>query len=159
MTDTLSSLAEDATMNTAFRLHRDLAALKTRRMQAVGLFEAGRSQADVARTLGVSRQSVSRWSQAWRRQGAQGLEGAGRAGRKPGLSPEDLRRIEQALLRGPGVCGYASERWTLRRVAKVIEEVCGVRYHPGHVWRLLDQIGWNARRWAGRNRTRAGTAS
>lgn len=146
-------------MNAAFRLPRDFAALKTRRMQAAALFEAGRSQADVARILQVSRQSVSCWFHAWKRQGAQGLKGAGRAGRKPRLNPEDRRRIEQALLRGPGAYGYAAERWTLRRIAGVIEEVCGVRYHPGHVWRLLDQIGWSSQRWAGRTRTRAGAAS
>jgi transposase len=143
-------------MNTVWRLPRDFAALKMRRMQAAVLFEEGRSQADVARILQVSRQSASRWFHAWKRQGARGIEGAGRAGRRPRLSPEDLRQIERALLRGPNAYGYSTERWTLRRIAEVIDEVCGVRYHPGHVWHLLDQMGWSHRGWAGETQRRAG---
>jgi transposase len=141
-------------MSAILRLPRDFAGLKGRRLQAAALFEEGRSQAEVARILRVSRQSASRWFHVYKRQGAQGLEGAGRAGRRPRLSPEDRRRVEQALLRGPRAHGYATERWTLKRMAEVIEEVCGVRYHIGHVWHFLDGMGWSCQ-WTVRPRTRA----
>ena len=40
---------------------------------------------------------------------------------------------------------------TLARVAEVIERVTGVRYHRGHVWRILrEQLGWTRQRPARR---------
>ena len=43
-----------------------------------------------------------------------------------------------------------TELWTLARVADVIEKVTGVKYHPGHVWRVLRQMGWSRQRPARR---------
>ena len=40
--------------------------------------------------------------------------------------------------------------WTARRVARLIGEACGVTYHPGHVWRILRQLGWSCQRPTGR---------
>ena len=45
---------------------RDRQAFERVRLQAGELFAAGRSQAEVARQLGVSRQNVSRWHALWR---------------------------------------------------------------------------------------------
>jgi transposase len=44
----------------------------------------------------------------------------------------------------------AMQLWTLARVAEVIQRVTGVRYHPGHVWRLLRELGWTRQRPARR---------
>ncbi|MCP5109255.1 MAG: helix-turn-helix domain-containing protein, partial [bacterium] len=45
---------------------RDFAAMQQRRRRAARFFAAGkRSQAEIARELHVSRQSVSRWHEAW----------------------------------------------------------------------------------------------
>lgn len=43
---------------------RDFKGMEARRIQAAKLFAKGISQADVARELDVSRQSVSRWHEA-----------------------------------------------------------------------------------------------
>jgi transposase len=42
--------------------------------------------------------------------------------------------------------GCTTSLWTSARVAHVIETECGVRYHPGHVWRILRQLGWSCQR-------------
>jgi transposase len=84
--------------------------LEARRAQAAKLFAAGAAQAEVARRLGVSRQSVSRWFAAWRAEGATGLAGAGRAGRAPRLDAAQRARLDAELRRGPAIrpsCG----RW------------------------------------------------
>ena len=46
--------------------------------------------------------------------------------------------------------GFDTQLWTAWRVGKLIEETCGVRYHPSHVWRLLKQLGWSCQRPTGR---------
>jgi len=64
---------------------RDFEGMERRRKAAAKLFGRGRSQADVARELKVSRQSVSRWYADWSAGGVGALRGAGRAGRLPHL--------------------------------------------------------------------------
>ncbi len=125
---------------------RDCAALEARRFQAARLFARGQSQATVARTLGVSRVAAHRWSHAWETAGRAALKRAGRAGRKPRLDHRQLARVDTALRQGPGAPGFATELWTLPRIATVIERLTGVHYHPAHVWRLLRGLGWSRQR-------------
>jgi transposase len=130
---------------------RDFAGMERRRRRAARMFERGASQADVARELEVSRQSVSRWYADWQAGGTKALRAAGRAGRMPRLTKAQLRRVERALRKGPRAHGFGTDLWTLDRVAKVIEAETGVRYHPGHVWKLLrDKLGWTRQRPARR---------
>jgi hypothetical protein len=42
----------------------------------------------------ASRQSVSRWYGQWKTGGVKGLQGAGRAGRRPRLSRIQLRKVD-----------------------------------------------------------------
>jgi transposase len=131
-------------------VRRDFDALEERRWQAARLLKRGLPQAEVARQVGVHRQSVSRWAQQLERGGRSALKKAGRAGRKPRLTPANLRRIERGLTRGPESLGYDTSLWTAWRVADLIERECGVRYHPGHVWWLLRKLGWSCQRPTGR---------
>ena len=133
-------------METRSRRRRDFKALEKRRLKAARLFRKGKSQAEVVRVLGVSRQSVSRWYRAWQREGEPGLKAAGRAGRKPKLTPGQLSQVEQELLRGPLAHGYATILWTLPRIARLITKLTGVKYHPGHVWRILQAMEWSIQR-------------
>jgi len=102
----------------------------------------------------VSRQSVTRWYRQWKGGGIAALKGAGRAGRMPRLKAEQLRQVDWALRQGARTQGFGSDLWTLPRVAQVIERVTGVHYHPGHVWRVLRQMGWTLQRPARKARER-----
>ena len=120
-------------------------------MQAADLFEQDVIPAAIARELGVSHQVVSDWRAVWRQGGREGLRAAGRAGRRPKLSEEQLAQVEAALANGAEANGYTGDLWTLPRVAEVIERETGVSYHPGHVWYVLrDQLGWTWQRPARR---------
>ena len=131
-------------------VRRDFEALEERRLRAAALLQKGLSEAEVARQVGVHRQSVNRWARQLTSGGRRALKKAGRAGRKPLLQDSDLRRIEEGLKRGPEALGYHTSLWTAARVADLIEKRCGVRYHPGHVWRILGQLGWSCQRPTGR---------
>ncbi len=142
-------------MKKLFRPRRDFKGLRARRKQAAGLFAAGRlKQAEIARRLGVSRTSVHRWYAAWRREGTAGLRGAGRAGRKPRLERTDLEILDQSLREGAAAWGFSTDLWTLPRVARVIKQITGVHYHPGHVWRILRNLDWSRQRPARRAKER-----
>src|SRR5512132_3214507 len=129
---------------------RDFAGLEQRRLEAARMFAHGASRAEVARTFGVSAQAASVWYRRWHGGGEAALRGAGRAGRRPRLSQTELDAVEEALGKGPEAFGFDTELWTLARIAAVIEQLTGVRYHPGHVWRLLRRQGWSPQRPARR---------
>jgi transposase len=125
--------------------------MEERRMRAAELFEQEVTPAEIARLFGVSHQIVSDWRNAWRRSGRDGLRGAGRAGRLPKLSGDQLSQVELELARGAEANGYPNDLWTLQRVAEVIERATGVSYHPARVWHILrDRLGWSWQRPARR---------
>lgn len=130
------------------------AGLEARRLQAAKLFEQGLSQAAVSRELRVKPASVCRWHRAWEQGGKKALRSRGKAGRKARLTAAQLHQLEKALLKGPLAQGYHSELWTLERIGALIEQKFGVRYYRGHVWKLLQQLGWSAQRPALRAKQR-----
>src|SRR6476619_7857791 len=96
--------------------------------------------------VGVSVTAAHRWFHAWRAQGRRGLKAAGRAGRKPRLDRAALAKVERALLQGAPAHGFATDLWTLPRVATLIARQTGVQFHPGHVWYLLRALNWSVQR-------------
>lgn len=119
-------------------------------MQGARLLQRGLREAEVARRVGVHRQSVNRWAQQLAQGGRQALKRAPRTGRPPQLSPADRKRIERGLKRGPEALGYRTSLWTAWRVADLIQRECGVKYSTVHAWRLLRALGWTPQRPAGR---------
>ena len=122
---------------------RDFELLKRRRLRAARLLSKGLSEAEVARKVGVHRQSVNRWNRQLADSSPATLR---RAGRKSQLEPSDLRRVAAALESGPRASGYPTNMWTVRGVAELIEVLCGVRYTTVHTWRILRQLGWSWQR-------------
>ncbi len=123
------------------------AALEARRLRAGELFAQGHTQAEVAHQLGVSRQSAHVWHARFQQGGVDALRSRGPTGPDPKLSAAQLAKVEQALLQGARANGFDTDLWTLERVAVVITQLTGIRYHPGHVWVILrHRLGWTLQR-------------
>jgi transposase len=123
------------------------AALEARWLQAAELFAQGCTQAEVAHELGVSRQSAHVWHARFQQGGVEALRSRGPTGLDPKLSAAQLAQVEQALLAGTMANGFDTDLWTLERVAVVITQLTGVRYHPSHVWVILRRrLGWTMQR-------------
>jgi len=131
-------------------VRRDFDALESRRLAAIELFTDGLNNSDIGRRLKVCNQTVSRWRKHYQAGGKQALRKAGRAGRKPLLRAAQKQRLAQLLQKGPERLGYQTPLWTCWRVAHLIEEEFGIRYHAGHVWKILRQLNWSVQRPAGR---------
>jgi len=131
-------------------VRRDFGALERRRLEALKLLKQGYNQSEVARRVKVCSQTVSRWARAVLAQGEKALSAAGRAGRKPLLDGRQRKQLIARLLEGPERLGYETPLWTCNRVAHLIQEEFGIRYHSGHVWKLLRQLNWSPQRPAGR---------
>jgi transposase len=129
------------------RAAQERAARQARRERAAELFAQGRSQAEVARELDVSRQSASRWHTRWQADGARALRTRGPTGRRPKIPDSALEPIEQALLEGALAHGFPTDVWTLDRIAVVIQALTGVTLSNPSVWRLLrGRLGWTVQR-------------
>jgi transposase len=76
-----------------------------------------------------------------------GVAQPGPTGLDPKLSAAQLAQVEQALLAGTMANGFDTDLWTPERVAVVITQLTGVRYHPSHVWVILRRrLGWTMQR-------------
>ena len=127
------------------RLTRDQ--LAERRLAAARLLQAEQSsQAEIARQLGVSRASVTRWKQRLEQDGLRGLQRRAAPGRASDLSAAQWRPLLRILRRGAPAAGFETERWTQRRIAVVIQREFGVRYHPHSLSRALRARGWSPQR-------------
>jgi transposase-like protein len=66
--------------------------LQARRLRAAELFAIGVRQAEVARRLGVSRQSVHLWHQRWQAAGTDGCAAEARPDQHPGFPTSSSAR-------------------------------------------------------------------
>jgi transposase len=106
------------------------------------LKQKGWSQRRAAAALGVREETISRWMARARHGGPEALSAHPGPGRPPELSDDQQRLIPEFLWHGPEAYGFRGAVWTCARVARVIEDEFGVRYHKDHVGRLLKALHW-----------------
>lgn len=128
--------------------------LEKRRLKAGDCFQEGKTQAWAAKHFSVSTATTNAWHKAWKQDKKRGLLSKGRSGRPPQLTKKQLQKVEDALKRGPKAHGYATELWTLARIATLTHKLTKVRYHPGHVWKILNDLGWTSQKPQTRARER-----
>ncbi len=120
--------------------------LEARRRRAVGLLNEGLGVCEVARQIGCSPTSVSRWQADVLTREPDALRPKPTPGRPPRITPRQWAKVLQSLLKGAKAHGFSTDLWTLPRVAEVIARTCGVRYHPAHVWKILREKGWSCQK-------------
>src|SRR3954447_10999436 len=114
------------------------AQMEERRLAAGRLLRAGTlSQAAIAREVGVSRTSVTRWKQRLAGGGVRALRQRRAPGPASHLTAAQWRRLGRVLDRGAVAAGFETEQWTLRRITAVVERAFGVRYHVRSLGRAL----------------------
>jgi transposase len=113
-----------------------------RRMRALSLKSEGWSQRATAEALGVSEAAVSRWLAIAQSDGIEGLRSHPGPGRASRLTDEQKYLLPEFLWHGPEAYGFRGQVWTSARIAVVIAEEFGVRYHKDHVGRLLRELSW-----------------
>src|SRR6476469_8034482 len=104
-----------------------------RRLRAWELKEAGWTQREIARALGVTDGAVSQWMQRGRDGGREGLRRRKAPGGKRKLTLDQRAQIPALVAQGAEAFGFEGQVWTTKRLAAVIHREFGVRYHRGHV--------------------------
>lgn len=124
---------------------RDFKALEKRRLKGGKLLARGMAPSEVARQLGVTRQTVAGWKRRLATGGRAALK-RGTLGRPRQLDAGQERKLGEALMAGALAAGYPTELWTLPRIGKLIVKRFGVKYSTGHLWRLLRRLGFSCQK-------------
>ena len=119
------------------------AELEARRRRAAEYFQARKSLRTVTRLLDVSLSSVKRWRRAWKAGGVEALAAQPHPGGVSKLSEEKKQELVAILLAGPLAAGYRTDLWTCKRIAEVIRKKFRIKYHPGHLSRVLHELGFS----------------
>ena len=118
--------------------------LEERRRKAIALLRSGETYQKVAWAVKASVSSVVRWNQAYQKKGKVGLRTKPIPGRPPRLTAAQTARLTKLLVGGAKQAGYATDLWTLRRVADLIEKRFDVHYgRTGARKLLLQRLEWS----------------
>jgi transposase len=114
------------------------------RLQAAQMFTRDMDPVAIAASLRVSTKSAYQWRRAWRAGGDAALASKGPGGNPCKLDEEQLAGLRAALDAGPAAYGWdCDQRWTLARVAVLIERLSGVCYSLRGVSFLLHRLGFS----------------
>lgn len=116
------------------------------RIQGILMSLEGQTTGEIGHQLKVHRSTVPLWIDHWNRYSEEGLWEGHRSGRPCGLSAEDREKLCDILDSGPVAYGLETGIWTSPLVRQIIGEEFGQEYHPGHVRKLLKQLGYSVQR-------------
>jgi transposase len=117
-----------------------------KRLQAVVLNSKGRTSGELSGILQAPRSRVSEWLSRYQTYGVEGLLEGHRSGRPRNLNEQQREQLGDILDSGPVAYGMDCGIWTSPMIAWVIEEEFGIHYHPGHVCRLMHELGFSVQR-------------
>jgi transposase len=117
-----------------------------KRIRAGRLLQRGKGPTEIARELGVARQTVHTWKTIFEEEGFDALRAVRGRGRPARLESADLVWLRKILLQSPTDHGFGTELWTLKRVAVVIKREFGVAHGLTQVWRILGALGFSVQK-------------
>jgi transposase len=121
------------------RRERDRAAAA--RMMAIANALEGMSRAEAARLAGMERQALRDAVVRYNAEGLAGLYDRPRPGAPRRLDDERRAALRQLVLDGPDVEATGLSAWTLPDLCREVEARWGVRYHPGHMSKVVRRLG------------------
>lgn len=114
-----------------------------RRTLALLELDRGRSAADIADMLGVTRQSVHNWAADFVSEpDPAALRDAPRSGRPPFLGGGDEGPLPSLMGQSPGDFGYPHADWTVPLLQQELEQGLGLRPADETVRRWLRRLGY-----------------
>jgi len=112
------------------------------RIQGLLLVSEGMGERRAAQMVGVGRRTLQDWIFKFRQNGFKGLVKGPYPGRRPKLTPDQLRELAQVIERGLANPGLHTGVWTASLAAHVVNKLFGIRYHPDHMRKILRCLGF-----------------
>lgn len=105
------------------------------------LAHQGRRVPQIAAELGVCEATVRTWIKRFNMAGLDGLRDAGRTGRPPTYTAEEVGTVIETSLTKPSELGLPFGSWTLDRLAAYLHEVKGIAIKRSRIGALLQAEG------------------
>ena len=114
-----------------------------KRYQSLYLYLSGKKCDEVASIVGLSKISVSRINQVYKKEGLAGIPDKPRGGRPRRLTQQQEAKIKELILnKVPSEVGFPAEfNWTAGLVAKYIKREFGLVYTIRGITGILDRLG------------------
>jgi len=138
------------TINKVKRLYKD--AIKdnqakiSMRLQGILFSLQGKNAPEISKILNVHRSTVNLWIEHWNKYNEYGLLEGQRSGRPTKLNLSDLEKISDIIESGPVAYGLDTGVWTSIIISSIIEDEFNIKYHPGHIRKLLKSLGFSQQR-------------
>jgi transposase len=116
------------------------------RFHAMALSIEGHTASEIAQSLKIHRSCIPLWIENWNRYREEGLLEGHRPGRPVGLTAAQKEQLQDILDSGPVAYGLETGIWTSPVISRVIADEFDQHYHPGHVRKLLKQLGYSVQR-------------
>ena len=114
-----------------------------RRMRVWEMHKQGYTQQAIADALGLSQGGVSYILGRVQEGGLDALRRQKSPGAKPRLTEKQKEELLAKLEQGAESFGFEGDVWTTKRIAQMIQEEFGVRYHHDYIGPLLRSMGWS----------------
>jgi len=136
--DNLNELRKNALHDNAPRV--------AQRIHGVMLSIEKYSVGDIATVLHQHRSTVHSWIILWNQHGINALFEGHRSGRPAQLTETDQEKLYDIIESGPVAYGLNTGVWTSPIISHVIYEEFNVKYHPGHVRKMIKNLGFSVQR-------------
>lgn len=111
------------------------------RMQAIAGALEGQTRAEAARLAGMERQALRDAVVRYNAEGLAGLRNRPHPGPTPRLDEAQRAALRQLVLDGPDVEATGLSAWTLPELCREVETRWSVRYHEGHMSKVVRRLG------------------
>ncbi len=102
----------------------------------------GEALVEIARSIDIHPNTVSKWVRAWRVGGDEEIASTKASGPPTKLTEPQLAKLRRIILgKNPRQLNFGSALWTLPIIEDVIEKLFDIRLHKTTVWRLLHRMG------------------
>ena len=114
------------------------------RCRAVKLRAEGYGIDEISTILHRPYRSIQDWCKLFRQKGLRGMTPkTSTRGRPKKLDDHGRILLARVISRGPRAAGFNGSVWTSPMVSEYIQQRWNIVYHPGHVRRLLHQLGFS----------------
>jgi transposase len=112
------------------------------RLYAVYQVALGQPSRKLEELFQTSFKQITNWVHRFEKEGIEGLKDKPGRGRKPSLSPEQMRALSDLLLAGsPAAHGYNSETWTGPLLIDWLKKSFGVEFKKAQIYNIVKQLG------------------
>jgi transposase len=126
--------------------HAEKAPKVALRLQGIMMSIGKHCATSIASMLHVHRATVLSWITAWNMHRETGLLEGHRCGRPQRLSAIQKETLQDIVESGPVAYGLQTGVWSSKLIRKIIADEFDVEYHPGHVRKLLKEMGFSVQR-------------